>query len=44
MINKDLLHFPGENKISIINANKNNIVKIIDVNGSGWICDICMFN
>jgi len=44
MINKDLLIIPGENKISIINVNKYNIVRIIDINGSGWICGICMLN
>ena len=44
MMNKDLLLIPGENKISIINVNKYNLVRIIDMNGSGWICGICMLN
>jgi len=44
MINKELLLIPGENKISIINVNKYNIVKIIDVKGSDWICGVCMLN
>ena len=44
MINKNLLFIPGENKISIINVNKYNIVRIIDIIGSGWICGVCMLN
>ena len=44
MINKDLLLIPGQNKISIINVNKYNIVRIIDVIGADWICGICMLN
>jgi len=44
MINKELLLIPGYNKISIINVNKYNIVRIIDVKGSNWICGICMLN
>jgi len=44
MINKDLLLIPGQNKMSIINVNKYNIVRIIDANGSDWICGICMLN
>ena len=44
MINKDLLIIPGKNKISIINVNKYNIVRIIDVNGSDWIHGVCMLN
>ena len=44
MINKELLLIPGYNKISIINVNKYNTVKIIDVNGPGWIYGICMLN
>ena len=44
MINKDLLLIPGQNKISIINVNSYNLVRIIDVNGSGLICGICMLN
>jgi len=44
MINKELLLIPGCNKISIINVNKYNIVRIIDVKGSDWICGVCMLN
>jgi len=44
ILNKDLLFIPGENKITIINFNKYSIVKIIDVSGSGWICNICVLN
>jgi len=44
MINKELLLIPGENKISIINVNKYNIVRIIDIKGSDWICSVCMLN
>ena len=44
MINKDLLLIPGENKISIINVNKYNLVRIIDTSGQGWIYDVCILN
>ena len=44
MINKDLLFIPGQNIISIINVNKYNIVRNINVNGSDWICGICLLN
>ena len=44
MITKDLLLIPGENKISIINVNKYNIIRIIDVPGSSWITSGCMLN
>ena len=44
MINKDLLLIPGENKISIINVNKYNLIRIIDVPGSSYICGACMLN
>jgi len=44
MINKELLLIPGENKISIINVNKYNIVRIIESKGSDWICGVCMIN
>ena len=42
MINKDFLLIPGQDKISIINVNRYNLVRIIDANGSGWICGVCM--
>ena len=44
MINKELLLIPGYNKISIININKYNIVRIINVKGSEWICGVCILN
>ena len=44
MINKDLLIIPGQNMISIINVNKYNIVRNINVNGSDWICGVCLLN
>ena len=44
MITKDLLLIPGENKISIINVNKYNLIRIIDVPGSSWINAVCMLN
>ena len=42
MINKDLLLIPGINKISIININEYNIIKIIDEPNSGKIICVCM--
>jgi len=44
MIKKDLLLIPGQNKISIININKYNLIRTIDVNGSDWIYGVCMLN
>jgi len=44
MINKDLLLIPGYNKISIINVNEYNLIRIIDSSGSGWIYSVCMLN
>ena len=44
MINKDLLLIPGQDTISIINVNKYNLVRKIDVNGSYYICGICLLN
>jgi len=44
MINKDLLLIPGENKISIIDVNKYNLVRIIEANGSGWIYSVYILN
>jgi len=44
MINKELLLVPGENKMSIFNVNKYNIVRIIDIKDSGWIGGVCMLN
>jgi hypothetical protein len=42
MISKDLLLIPGRDKISIINVNKYNLVRLIDVPNSnkiiGFIC------
>jgi len=44
MINKDLLLIPGSNKISIINVNKYNIIRIIDVPNSNIITGVYMLN
>ena len=44
MIKKDLLLIPGENQISIINIDKYELVKTIEVPGSKWICGVCMLN
>ena len=44
MISEELLLIPGKNKISIIDVNKYNIIRIIDINGSGCICGVCMLN
>ena len=40
MITKDLLVIPGQIKISIINVNIYQIIRIIDVHNSGWIWGI----
>ena len=44
MITKDLLLVTGENKLSIINVNLHNIIRTIDVPGSGCIYCACMLN
>ena len=44
MISKDLLLITGENKISIINVNSYNLIKIINVENSGKIYVACMLN
>ena len=44
MISKDLLLITGENKISIINVNSNNIIRKIEVFGSNDINASCMLN
>ena len=44
MINKELLLIPGKNKISIININEYNIIKIIDVPNSNSIIGVCILN
>ena len=44
MISKELLLIPGINKISIININEYNIIKIIDVPNSNSIIGVCMLN
>ena len=44
MISKELLIIPGQNKISIININEYEIIRIIDVPNSNSIIDICMLN
>ena len=44
MISKELLLIPGINKISIININEYNIIKIIEVPNSNSIIGVCMLN
>ena len=44
MISKELLLIPGENKISIININTHNLLKIINVPNSNRITSVCMLN
>ena len=44
MTSKELLLIPGYNKISIININEYNIIKIIDVPNSNSIIGSCMLN
>ena len=44
MIEKDLLLIPGFSIISIININKYELVRNIDVKGSFWIDGICILN
>ena len=44
MISKDLLLATGENKMTIININSHNVVRTIDVSGSGYIRSTCLLN
>ena len=44
MIRKELLLIPGINKISILNINKYNLVRIIDVPNSNSITGVCKLN
>ena len=44
MINKEVLVFPGFNKISIINVIEYKLVRIIEVPNSSWICGVCILN
>ena len=44
MITKDILFIGGENKISLVNVNQHNLIRVIDVPGSSWISAICMLN
>ena len=44
LISKQLLIVPGENKLSIVNINQYEIVRIIETPESGWIFGICMIN
>ena len=44
MIRKELLLIPGENKISIININTHNLLKIIEVKNSNRIIGVCLLN
>ena len=44
MISEELLLIPGENKISIININVYEIIRIINVPNSNSIIGVCMLN
>ncbi len=44
MITEDLLFVGGEDKISLINVNQHNLIRIIDVPGSSYINTLCMLN
>ena len=44
MIKKYLLLIPGENEISIINIEQYELIRKIDVQGSGEIYGACMLN
>ena len=44
MISKELLLFPGKNKISIININGYEIIRIIDIPNSNLIISACILN
>ena len=44
MISKELLLIPGKNKISIININEYEIIRIIDIPNSNSIICVCMLN
>ena len=44
IISKDLLLIPGTDKISIININKYNLIRVIDAPNSGRITGVCMLN
>ena len=44
MISKDLLLIAGVNKISIVNVNSYNLIRTIDVLGSGYIFTSCILN
>ena len=44
MISKELLLIPGINKISIININEYELIRIIDVTNSSNIAGTCIIN
>ena len=44
LISKELLIVPEQNKLTIVNINKYEIVRIIETPDSGWIFGICMIN
>ena len=44
MIDKDLMAIPGRDKISIIDTNKYQLIRTINVLNSGNIYGICMLN
>ena len=43
-ISNELLLIPGNNKLSIININNYQLVRIIEVLRSNWICGVCSLN
>ena len=44
MITKDILLVTGENKLSLINIDKYNLIRVIDISDSGNIYSACMLN
>ena len=43
-ISKELILIPGYNKLSIINTNNYQLVRIIEVLASNWFCGVCLLN
>ena len=44
MIKRDLLLIPGSNQLSIINTKEYKLIRKIEIEGSSWICGVCMLN
>ena len=44
LISKDILLIGGFNKLTIINVNKYEIIRILEAPHSGWIFGFCMIN